>query len=550
MVSHDTAWRNLTMQSTRSSRRSTATTSQAAYFRNVAVAHCDAQQFDQAIAANRKAIALTPQFVETHCNLAGLLQRSGRSEEAISAIEAALACDSRYPDAHYNLGTILQGLGRLPEAAKAYEEAVRLRPDFALAHNNLGNTYHELGKLSAAISSYRRAVEVQPDFAVALTNLGSVLQKQGHSVEAIACFNRAIQVRPDFAEAYVNLGRAYLLEGNLDKAEVVLQSSLSLAPNIPEAHFDLALVYLSQQRFAEGWREFPWRLKCKGIPCRDIPGPLWQGEDLRGSTLLVYAEEGFGDMFQMLRYVEPARRRVGRVLLEVHAPLLPLMRSSGYSDVIAAGTPLPAFDLRCPILNLPSAFATNLENMPRDVPYLHADPGSRRAMERQAARYAGFKVGIAWQGSRGYAFDRERSIPLRHFAPLAIEGVQLLSLQKNDGVEQLAEVANQFTVHNLAHKLDLQGGAFMDTAAVMKNLDLVITSDTAIAHLAGALGVPVWVALNKAPDWRWFLKREDSPWYPTMRLFRQATPGDWPGVFSRIAAELAQLSRASSTAKP
>jgi hypothetical protein len=248
-----------------------------------------------------------------------------------------------------------------------------------------------------------------------------------------------------------------------------------------------------------------------------------------------------GDTLQFIRYVDLLRPRDGKVLVEVPGALMPLLKTSGFSDVLAQGAELPSFDVRVPLLSLPGIFHTTLANLPAPLGYLTADPRLLETWRAGLAAFEGFKVGIHWQGRRAFALDHQRSIPLREFAPLAaVDSVRLFSLQKGEGTEQLAELAGPLNIHDFGSGLDSQSGAFMDTAAVLRNLDLVITSDTATAHLAGGLGVPVWLALSRWPDWRWFLDRADTPWYPTMRLFRQRTAGNWAEPFTEMAAALAE----------
>ena len=412
-------------------------------------------------------------------------------------------------DAYYNLGTVLQKLERLDEAADAYRQAVQLRPELTLAHNNLGNVHFLQGRPAEAIACYERALGTQPENAEALNNLGNALQAQGRTAETVDLFERAVCAKPDCAETLNNLGNVLHLQGDTERALDCYQKSLQLAPQFAETHHNLALLYLSQGRYAEAWPEFFWRLKCRNYPLRGFAEPQWQGEDLAGRTLLVHAEQGLGDTLLLLRDIPLARQRGGRVVLEVQPQLVPLVEGSGYENVVAGGSRLPPFDVHIPILNLPGVFGTTLETIPREVPYVAADPRLVDSWRDTLSGIEGFKIGIGWQGSRGYAFDRSRSIPLTHFAPLAaVPGVRLISLQKNEGTEQLAEVAGRFAVEDLAGQLDNAGGAFVDTAAVMKNLDLVITSDTVLAHLAGAVGVPAWIPLSKVPDWRWLL---DAP---------------------------------------
>jgi len=504
--------------------------------------HQDQGNLEQAIECYQQALRIDANCAEAYYNWGTALKAQNRTADAIPKYQQAIACKPTLVDAHYNLGTVLHELGHLDEAVTAYVEAARLKPDFAMAHNNLGNVYKLQGKIDEAVGAYERALAAKTSNAEAFSNLGTLLQGQGKVAETIECYRQAIRSNPGCAEAYNNLGNALQDQGQFTKALVCYEKSLRLEPDSPEAHYNLGLLYLSEGRFAQAWPEFDWRLKCKNYPVRLFREPLWDGSPLEGKTVLVQAEQGFGDTLHFVRYLEKVRERGGKVLFEVQPALLPLLQSSGIEGVVASGSPYPPFDLHVPILNLPSLFRTDLTNLPARIPYLAADPRLVENWRKELAGFKGFKIGINWQGNSAYASDRKRSIALRHFAPLASAGgVQFFSLQKKAGAEQLAEVAKTWPIHDWGPRLDENSGAFMDTAALMKSLDLVITSDTAIAHLAGALGVKVWVALTLVPEWRWLLEREDSPWYPTMRLFRQTTLGDWQPVFERMATELRTL---------
>ena len=499
-------------------------------------------KLDEAIEYYRQALLADPNSAEAHYNWGTALKAQNRPVEAIAKYRQAIACKPTLVDAHYNLGTVLHELGRWDEAVPAYLEAARHKPDFAMAHNNLGNVYKLQGKIEEAVCAYERALLAESEHAEAFSNLGTLLQEQGKITETIECYRHAIRSKPGCSEAYNNLGNALQEQGQLTKALVCYEKSLRLEPDSAEAHYNRGLVYLSQERFAEAWPEFDWRLKCKNYPVRIFREPLWNGSSFAGQTLLVHAEQGFGDTLHFARYLKHVCSRGGKVLFEVQPALVPLLHSSGIEGVVAAGSPLPHFDLHVPLLNLPSIFRTDLTNLPAEIPYLTADPRLVESWGEELARHEGFKIGLNWQGNSRYASDRNRSIALKKFAPLAsVSGVQFFSLQKKEGAEQLTEVTKNWPIHDWGSRLDEQCGAFMDSAAVMEGLDLVITSDTATAHLAGALGVKVWVALTLVPEWRWLLEREESPWYPTMRLFRQTTLGDWQPVFQHMAAELRTL---------
>ena len=409
-------------------------------------------------------------------------------------------------EAHFNLGVILQTQNQLPAAAECYRQALRSNPEYAQSHNNLGTLHKLQNHLSEALECYQRALEFQPDFAEALNNLGNVLKTQGRFSEAKVCYEQSIRILPDYAQA----------------------------------HYNRSLMDLAAGDFAAGWPEYEWRGACPEFPKRSFTQPLWTGFPLDGRVLLVHAEQGLGDTLHFARYVKRIDARNGKVLFEIPSTLQKLFEQSAFRNLVVQGATLPDFDMQVPLLSLPGILGTTLETIPAQVPYLAADPALVATWHHDLGVQPGYKVGIAWQGSTTFPGDRFRSIPLAHFAPLAQPGVELISLQKGPGVEQLAALAGHFGVTDLGDHFDQQHGPFMDTAALMKNLDLVITSDTSIAHLAGALGVPVWVALSVAPDWRWLLEREDSPWYPTMRLFRQTSFDDWQPVFQRMADALAR----------
>ena len=324
----------------------------------------------------------------------------------------------------------------------------------------------------------------------------------------------------------------------MDEALACFDRALALKAEYAQAHLNRALILLVRGNWEQGWPDYEYRQKTDRIAASRYDCPLWNGEPLAGQTIVLRCEQGLGDTIQFARYARLLKQRGATVVLECQKALVPLMQSCpGIDHLVTAADERPAVDVQVPLLSLPRIFKTDVDNVPADIPYLHAAPALVEHWRQRIRGLAGLKVGIQWQGSRGFRSDRYRSFPLRCFASLAELGdVQLVSLQKGDGTEQIA--AAGFTVLDLADELDVASGPFMDTAALMKNLDLVITCDTAIGHLAGALGVAVWVALPLAPDWRWLLGRDDTPWYPTMRLFRQTRLDDWSDVFQRIRAAL------------
>jgi hypothetical protein len=374
---------------------------------------------------------------------------------------------------------------------------------------------------------------------------GLLSAKQQRLDEAETSYRRSLELRPGHADTLLNLGNTLLDLGRVEEAATTVQELVRLQPEHPDAHKNLGIFLLRVGRWQQGWPEYEWRWRCKEQAPRPFRQPLWDGSPLAGGTILLHAEQGLGDTIQFIRYAPLVKQRGGRVVVECQPALLPLLaRCPGIDQLVASGKPLPVFDVHAPLLNLPGIFRTTPATVPASVPYLFADDALVQRWRDELRSVPGFRVGIVWQGSRKHKEDRRRSVRLERFAPLAaIPGVRLISLQKGPGSEQLADQGGRFEILDLAGRLDERSGPFMDTAAVLKCLDLVITVDTAGAHLAGALGVPVWVALAFAADWRWLLDRDDSPWYPTMRLFRQKQPGDWDGVFQRMAQELAKAAR-------
>jgi tetratricopeptide (TPR) repeat protein len=496
----------------------------------------------------RRALRVHPEDPETHRRLGDALLPQGLLGEAAAAYQNCLRLQPDNAEALTNLGVALGGQGKPDEALACYRRALRLRPDAAEVHHNLGNVLREQGKLDEAVACFRQALALRPDYAKAHHHLGLALVVLNRAEEAVASQRRALELRPDYPEALNGLGGALSVQGRVDEAVASYEQALRLWPDYPEAHWNLGLALLLRGDFERGWSEAEWIWKCKNpSPLAAFRQPLWDGSPLHGRTVLLHAQQGLGDTLQLVRYAPLVKARGGVVVVQCQAALTRLLRGSGGIDrLVTKGEPIPEHAVHLALQSLPRVFKTTLASIPAEIPYLFVDPALVERWREALRPLTGFRVGIAWQGDFKHGWDRHRSIPLGHFAPLAeVEGVRLISLQKGPGAEQLRTVAGCFPV-TVLDRLDEDSGPFMDTAAVLKGLDLVICCDTALAHLAGALGVPVWVALPAAPDWRWLLGREDSPWYPTMRLFRQTAPDDWRSVFARMTGELRRL----TTARP
>jgi Flp pilus assembly protein TadD len=467
----------------------------------------------------------------------------GDWRQAEQFLQRLVRADPQQAEALSLLGLICQAQGRLAEAVCCYRQALRLRPDDAALQGNLGVALARQGRLSEALASFRRAVRLKPEDAQAHCNLGNALREAGKLGQAVACLRQALRLQPDYAEAHNNLGLALTEQGKLDEALVHLEQALTLKPDFVEAHCNRAYVWLLKGDWERGWPEYEWRWKRLAAPPRSLPQPLWDGSPLQGRTILLHAEQGLGDTIQFIRYAALVKRRGGTVLVECQPALVPLLTGcAGIDGLFARGSALPDFDVQAPLLSLPRILGTTLATVPTEVPYLTAEAGLVDFWRWELRAWPGFRIGIAWQGSPAHQADRCRSVPLAQFAPLArLPGVRLVSLQKGPGREQLAGFSARHALVDLGNRLDETAGAFRDTAAVMKNLDLVISADTAVAHLAGALAVPAWVVLPFHADWRWLHGRDESPWYPTLRLFRQDKPGDWEGVFHRLVVAVTRL---------
>ncbi len=513
---------------------------------NLGIVLAQQGQLSEAETHFQHALALAPNYVQAHHNLGHVMLSQGKLGEAAAQYEQVIALKPDSADVYNSLGSILSRQGKFREATVRFEQAVACKPDYAEAFNNLGAVLWKQGKLDEAAERYEQALALRPDFSEALNNLGALLRNQGKLTQAEMRCRQALALRPDYAQAHNNLGNVLRSQGKIDEAAAHYQQAVARQPDYPEAQLGLAGCYLVKGDYQRGWLAYEWRLRMPGLtPPRSLP--RWTGQPLAGRSLLLLAEQGFGDTFHFIRYARLLKELGARIVLAAPAALSRLLGSQPYLDelfILGSGLKLPRCDFYLPLLSAPGALETDASTIPCEIPYLAADPELTEHWRRELAAIDGFKIGIVWQGARDFDADRWRSIPLAHFAPLArLPGVRLVSLQKGFGSEQVGTV--DFPVLDLAGRLDDVAGPFMDTAAVIRSLDLVVAPDTAIAHLAGALGTPVWVAIQFSAEWRWLLYRDESPWYPTMRLFRQTTFDQWPEVIERIAKAVA--SRRSET---
>jgi len=489
-----------------------------------------------ALSSLERAVALAPGRADCRSSLGFVLAALGRRVDAEAAFRKAIELDPNYFEALFQLGNLHMQKQRFAEAEIFYRRALALISDHSPTHNNLGLALGEQRRLDEAAGHFRRATEIQPGYAEAHANLGHTLRLAGHPQEAEAACRRALAVAPGMFVAQYNRGLALQDLGRLDEALACFRSAAPTDPNYPMALASEAMLHLLRGNFAEGWPKYEARWRVGDLPPRNFSEPQWRGQPLAGKTILLYSEQGIGDAIQFLRYVPLVVARGARVVLEIHGQLMPLAARIPGINLIARGEPLPAFELQCPLLSLPLAFGTTLDTIPADIPYLSPPPERTEYWAARIGAVPGLKVGIVWAGRSTHRNDHNRSLPLDRLRPLFdVAGVRFFSLQVGERARDLAAIEAPAVGDLSAEVVD-----FGENAAAVASLDLVICVDTAIAHLAGALGKPVWVLLMFLPDWRWLLGSSDSPWYPSMRLFRQPQPGDWASVLASVRQALAE----------
>ena len=531
-----------------------------------------------ALASYDAALALRPADPEALNNRAVTLQALGRFEDAVESCDRALAVQPRYAEALNNRGNALQSLSRHNEALASYDRALQIKPVYAEALNNRGNALRALGRANEALADYDAAIAVNPAYADALSNRGNALYelkryedalvsherayslapdasrsiKIGNALQALrrheaalAHFERALEKKPDSVEALNNRGNALQALNRNEEALASYVRATVIAPDEANAHWNEGLARLLMGDYERGWEKYEWRWKNKQInPApRVSEKPAWRGaEDIAGKIVLVHAEQGFGDAIQFIRYVPLLAARGANVLIACHESLRELFGTlEGVRGVVEPSADLPPFDYHVPLMSLPYAFKTTLSDIPARVPYLHATDGARESWRNKLGGGDGvFKVGIAWMGNPEFTEAHAKSCSLEQLKDvIQTPHCSFFSLQKGDAASDIRALGLENRIADHGRNLE----SFSDTAALIANLDLVISIDTAVAHLAGALGKPVWVLLPFAADWRWLLDRTDSPWYPTARLFRQPRIGDWESVVGSVSSELRKTVR-------
>lgn len=501
-------------------------------------------RYKDARADVEKLLRLAPSNVAVLTNYIFILNRDGKYSEALSAVDRALALDPRNADLMNTEAIALNALNRSSEALRAIDTALEIRPGEVSFEIIRANILAALARIDDAVRIYEMLAEREPATVEVHIGCANMLMDQDRLPEALQWAERAIAVKPDCAPAWTLRANLLLHLEQYEESFSAYDKAVAVGADYPEASHHRGSILLLHGRFEEGWRDFERRFEvadCNfSLPA--LNAPVWRGEPLKDRGIVVFSEQGLGDAIQFVRFVPQLADMGARVTFLCHPTLIRL-----FGNFAAAGIELIAscrgdrrFDYQCALMSLPERFGTTITSVPNAVPYLFAEPDLVEKWRKHIGD-EGFRIGICWQGNPAGQVDKGRSIPLRHFESIAaIRGARLISLQRSHGLEQLGQLPAGMQVETLG-PFDAGSDAFIDTAAIMQNLDLVVTSDTSVAHLAGALGRPVWVALKHTPDWRWMLKRSDSPWYPSMRLFRQQRRGDWAGVFAEIADVLQKM---------
>lgn len=527
-------------------------------------AHAAAGDAEKAAECFRQAITLESGQAEWQLAYAQSSQQQGELDKAIAGYRQAVDLDPENLGATVALAGLLHAVGHYGEAVEVYRRSAAIDPDSLEILNSLGVSLLELKDYDAAAECFRQVLQQKSGDLTALNNWGALHMACSQFQQAADKFRETVEAEPRHATAQANLATAYQELGRYEEAHTAYDAALKINATLADARWNRALLLLREGSWQEGWSEYKWRwrrpafvryqYRCPpGANASDALGsrnvldvPLWEGEPLEGKSILLFAEQGLGDVIQFVRFAPLLKQRgAGCVVLECQKTLVPLLSSAeGVDQIVARGDALPPLDVQLPLMSAPFRLAVSVDDVPWTGPYLSADAQLAERWRDVLAEIPGLRIGISWQGNPKYPHDRVRSIPLACYAPLADRpSTQLISLQHGLGTEQIEQVADRFSVRVLGDEIDRHAGPFMDTAAILTGLDLVVTSDTSVAHLAGALGVPVWLALPVSCDWRWMFQREDCPWYPTMRLFRQRERDDWDDVFARIATDLAGIAR-------
>jgi tetratricopeptide (TPR) repeat protein len=506
------------------------------------------ERWDEALESYGRALAIRPDDSRTIHNRGVALYRAGRFDEALASLDRAIALRADLAEAWADRGIVLRATKRFKEALASFDKAIALAPHMAELHDLRANVLVKLKRFEQALASCDHAIALKPESAEPHADRGLILHAMKRLEEALASCDRAIKRKPDFAEAHFIRGHVLHELKRPEEAIVSYESAIRIDPGHKNANGHLSHTLLLLGRFERGWKQYEWRKKLdEPMGNASFSQPVWSGEEpIDGATILIHAEQGLGDTLQFCRYAKRVQALGARVIFSVQAPLVRLLEQLDPGlEIIGAGSPSAAFDYHCALMSLPLAFGTNGSNMPAEVRYLCAEPPRAEKWKRRVGD-TGLKVGVCWSGLTIGA-GTEKSFLLNDLYSISkLPGVRLMSLQKGEGADQLKSAPEGMHIESFGDELDAGTDAFLDTAAIMESLDLIITADTSVAHLAGALGRPTWVALKQIPDWRWGLEGDATPWYPSMRLFRQKSRDDWKNVFAQMERELSVAGQQTS----
>ncbi len=505
---------------------------------NRGIALAQLQQLEKALASFDMALLVRADYAEAYCHRGSVLHRLNELNAAVASFDTAIALKPDYADAYIRRGLALEALQQSDAAIASFDKAIAIQPGNADAHFGRGISLQRLKRPEAALQSFDAAIAIQPRFAEAHTNRGRALHELRQSVAAVASFDQAIALSPNLVEALANRGGVLMELGQMDGAMASLDRAVAVAPDYALGHWNRALALLLLGDFDRGWPEYEWRWRNEalGLPRRQFDRPLWLGrEPLSGKTILLHAEQGLGDTIQFCRYAKRVADLGARVVLQAPGPLVRLLKTlPGVTAVFAEGSVLPDFDFHCPLLSLPLAFKTQIRSIPSAAGYLHADPASVARWRQTLGQRTRPRIGLIWSGRAEHQNDHNRSIALATLLSHLPGGFDYVSLQKEVREADRAALSSRADLRHFGVALS----DLTDTAALCSLMDIVLSVDTSVAHLSGALGRPTWILLPFSPDWRWLLDREDSPWYPTVKLYRQRRIGDWNEVLDRVAADL------------
>lgn len=507
-----------------------------------------AEQYEEAIAFYKQALALNPTSAQIFFNLGQALYYAKKYPEALYAYKKTIQHKNDHCRAYIQIAKVMIDVKQINDAFEPLKRALTIEPNNADARLLLARTYNDKHLFNLAIDLLLEGLKLEPDHINITFELGNTYNLINRLDESLAIYQDLNLRLPNNPSILYNIAFTYKKLGDMEKALPYYTKTLELEPNHAEALFSRGLAYLVMGDFEKGWHGYEWRYSRPSQgSLRTYSQPRWDGSDLKGKTILIHAEQGLGDTFQFIRYAKLVKEKNGTVIAAVQKPLVTLMKRCKHIDqVISLDETPPPFDVHSPLLSLPFALKTRIDNVPCEIPYLYADEQLTADWKQKLAADKNFKIGICWQGNDNYATPllratvAQKSVHPKEFEPICnVPGVSVYSLQKTTGTDQLKDIPSTMKIITFDGDFDQSNGRFMDTAAVIKNLDLIITVDTSISHLASGLGTPTWIMLPNPADWRWMINRNDSPWYPNVtRLFKQPTPGDWQSMIKEVAIEL------------